>query len=48
MTTDQRLNIITEALDGLKAIDKTLLELSAKIGEATNKKELKFFQRHGF
>jgi len=33
---------------GSKAVDKTLLEVSSKIGEAKSKKELEFFQRHGF
>ena len=35
-----------DGIDGSKAVDKTLLELSAKIGEAKTKKEL--CQRHGF
>ena len=33
---------------GSKAVDKTLLEVSSKIGEAKSKKELEFCQRHGF
>jgi hypothetical protein len=33
---------------GSKAVDKTFLEVSAKIGEAKNNKELEFFQRHWF
>ena len=42
---------ISAPLDGMyssKAVDKTLLEVSSKIGEAKSKKELEFFQRHGF
>ena len=42
---------ISAPLDGTygsKAVDKTLLEVSSKIGEAKSKKELEFFQRHGF
>ena len=33
---------------GSKAVDKTVLEVSSKIGEAKSKKEIEFFQRHGF
>ena len=42
---------ISAPLDGMygsKAADETLLEVSSKIGEAKSKKELEFFQRHGF
>ena len=42
---------ISAPLDGMygsKAVDKALLEVSSKIGEAKSKKELEFFQRHGF
>ena len=41
---------ISAPLDGMygsNAVDKTLLEVSSKIGEAKSKKELDFFQRHG-
>ena len=37
-------------LDGIdisKAVDKTMLEVLAKLGEAKSNKELEFFQRHG-
>ena len=37
-----------DAIDGSKAVDKTLLEVAEKIGEAKSNKELEFFQRHGF
>ena len=37
-----------DGMDSSKAVDKTLLEVSAKIEEAQSKKELAFFQRHGF
>ena len=33
---------------GSKAVDKTLLEVSSKIGEANSKKELEFFNATGF
>jgi hypothetical protein len=33
---------------GSKAVDKTLLGVSSKIGEAKIKKELEFFQWHRF
>ena len=42
---------ISAPLDGMygsKAVNKTLLGVSSKIGEAKIKKELEFFQRHGF
>ena len=42
---------ISSPLDGIygsKAVDKTLLEVSAKIGKANSRKELEFFQCHGF
>ena len=39
------LNISTplDNIVGSKAVDKTLLEVSAKIGESKSKKELEFF-----
>ena len=37
-----------DGIDGSKAVDKMLLEVSAKIGEAKSKKELEFFQSHRF
>ena len=37
-----------DGMYGLKSVNKTLLELSSKIGEAKSKKELEFFQRYGF
>ena len=37
-----------DGMYGSKAVDKTLLEVSSKIGEAKSNKELVFFQRHGF
>ena len=42
---------ISEPLDGiygLKAVHETLLEVSAKIGEAKSIKELEFFNTTGF
>ena len=33
---------------GSKAVEKTLLGVSSKIGEAKIKRELEFFQRNGF
>ena len=35
-------------IDGNKTVDKTLLDVSEKIGEAKSKKELEFVQHHGF
>ena len=37
-----------DGIDGSKAFDKTLLEVSVKIGEAKSKKVLEFFQHHMF
>ena len=37
-----------DGMYGSKAVNKTLLGVSSKIGEAKSKKELEFVQRHGF
>ena len=37
-----------DGIDGSKSVDKTLLEVSGKKGEAKSKKELEFCQRHVF
>ena len=42
---------ICAPLDGIygsKAVNKTLLEVSSKMGEAKSKKELEYFQCYGF
>ena len=42
---------LSAPLDGMlgsKAVDKTLLKVLAKTGEAKSKKELEFLQHHGF
>ena len=44
----QNISAPLNGIDGSKAVDKTLLEVSSKIGETKSKKELKNFQRHGF
>ena len=44
----QNISAPLDGIDGSKAVDKTLLEVSVKIGEAKSNKELEFFQRHGF
>ena len=44
----QNISSPLDGIDGSKAVDKTLLEVSAKIGEAKSNKKLEFFQRHGF
>ena len=46
-----RLPNISAPLDGIvgsKAVDRTLLEVWAKTGEAKSKKGLELFQHHGF
>ena len=35
--------LLFDGIDGSKAVYKTLIEVSAKIGEAKSKKELEFF-----
>ena len=37
------MSLTLDGSDGSKGADKTLLEVSSKIGEAKNKKELDFF-----
>ena len=44
----QKFSVPLDGMYGSKAVDKTLLGVSSKIGEAKSKKELEFFQRHGF
>ncbi len=44
----QKFSAPLDGMYGSKVVDKTLLGVSSKIGEAKSKKELEFFQRHGF
>ena len=44
----QNISAPLDGVDVLKAVDKTLVEVSAKIGEAKSNKELEFFQCQGF
>ena len=46
----QLLNISAplDGIGGSKAVNKTLLEILTKTGEAKSEKELEFFQHHGF
>ena len=44
----QNISSPLDGIDGSKAVDKMLLEVSVKIGKANGKKELELFQRHGF
>ena len=44
----QNLSAPLDGMYGSKAVDKTLLGVSSKIGEVKSKKEQEFFQRHGF
>ena len=37
-----------DGIDGSKAVYKTLIEVSAKIGKSKSKKELEFFNVTGF
>ena len=39
----QNISSPLDGIDGSKAVDKTLLEVSAKIGKAKSKKELELF-----
>ena len=44
----QKFSAPLDGMYGSKAVDKTLLGVSSKIEETKIKKELEFFQRHGF
>ena len=44
----QNFSVPLDGMYGSKAVDKTLLGVSSKIGEAKSMKGLEFFQRHGF
>jgi len=44
----QNISAPQDGMYGSKAVNKTLLGVSSKIVEAKIKKELEFFQRHGF
>ena len=44
----QKMSAPLDGIDGSTAVDKRLLEVSAKIGEAKSNKELEFVQHHGF
>ena len=44
----QNISSPLNGLDGSKPVDKTLLKVSAKIGEAKSKKELELFNATGF
>ena len=44
----QNMSAPLDGMYGSKAVNKTLLGVSSKKGEAKSKKELEFFQRHGF
>ena len=44
----QNISSPLDGIDGSKAVDKMLLEVSLKIGKANSKKELEFFNATGF
>ena len=44
----QNLSAPLDGMYGSKAVNKTLLGVSSKIGEVKSKKDLEFFQPHGF
>ena len=44
----QNISAPLDGMHGSKAVNNTRLEVLSNIGEAKSKKELEFFQRHGF